>query len=536
VTAGLAEPPRLVAPAYAHIPDAFKTFGGDVAGMCEEAGFAPFPEQRLALDAIFGRDETGRSVAFESWLICARQNLKTAIMKMSALGWAFLFAEDPIIWTAHEWDPVLNEAFHDLDELIAGYRWMARQVLFIHSAERAMKIGLKNGARILFKTRTRGSARGIAGAKTILDEGWALLATQLGALLPTMAARSMHGDPQILGGSSGAQEDSTALHEVIDRGRAAATDPHVAALERRLFYMEYCAPPPAEACDLGDRCDHGKQVPGCGCDKPELIARANPSVGRLISMDFLLGERRALPVAEWCREAMTWHERPPGESKVIPLTDWAAALDEHSEPAGPVMLSVVYSRNARNAAIGLAGLRADRRWHVEVADEVPPSRVGFRVRQVIARAASEGGRVATPVGVDGNAFEKDCIPELERPMPFDEVLAGLPPLERKRAEPLGEHWPEIVPVRVLNTGDVTAAFTGFRKSLTEAHDLCHRGQDSLTLALMGATSRLVGDAGEAWGRRRSDTDIECIVAATQARWLHEQECPVADVEPGVWSL
>lgn len=533
---GLAEAPRLVAPAYAHIPDGAGTLGPEVAGLCEEASFGPFPEQRLALDGIFARDRRGRSVAFESWLIAARQNIKTGTMKQATLGWAFLLGEDPIIWTAHEWDPTLNEAFRDLEELIGGYRWLARQVLFVHAAERAMKIGLRNGARILFKTRTKGSGRGIAGAKTILDEGWALSAAQLGALLPTMAARSLHGDPQILGGSSGAREDSAALHEVIERGRAASTDTRAARLARRLLYLEWCAPPPAVACDRGAKCDHGKTTAGCGCDKPEIVRLANPSVGRLISMEFLADERQALPVAEWCREQMTWHEAPPGASKVIPLTDWAAALDEASEPAGPVMLTVVYSRNARNAAIGLAGRRPDRGWHVEVADEVTPSQVGFRVREIIARAASEGRTVAQPVGVDGNAFEKDCIPKLEQRLTFDDATAGLKDLERKRLEPLREHWPETVAVRVLTTGDVAAAFVGFRDSLTEAHDLFHRGQDALTMALVGATARDVGDAGQAWGRKRSDADIECLVAVTYARWLHEQECPVAEAEPGAWVL
>lgn len=536
MAAGLVEAPRLVVPAYAHIPEAAYTDGDQVAQLCDEAHYAPFPEQRLGLDAIFAKDAAGRSVAFENWVICARQNLKTGLFKQAVLGWAFLFKEDPIMWTAHKWDPPVTEAFLDLEALIGGYRWLARQVRFMHRGDRQMEIGLKNGARILFMTRTKGSGRSLAGAKTVLDEAWALLPAHMGALLPTMAARSMNGDPQVLGGSSAAHAESLALHEVIERGRDAATDPVAAAAERRLFYMEFCAPPPEVACDLGKRCDHGKRTPGCGCDKPEIIRLANPSVDKLIAMDFVAGERRALPVEEFCRERMTWHDMPPGASKVIPLTDWAAAQDPESEPSGPVVLSVVYGRTQRNAAIGLAGVRADRRWHVEVADEVAPSRVGFRVREIIARAAAEDRVVAEPVGVDGNAFEKDCIPKLEQRLTFDDAVRDLPPLEVKRLEPLREHWPTTVRVRTLTTGDVVAAFTGFKDSLTEAHNLHHRGQDSLTVALVGATSRLVGDAGEAWGRRRSDADIECLVAVTQARWLHEQECPEAEAEPGAWSM
>jgi hypothetical protein len=532
----LAEAPRLVQPAYCHLPEAERTEGDEVAGLCADAGYVPEPEQGFALDAIFAKDRYGKSAATEVWLLGPRQQIKTSVMKMTVLGWAFLFAEDPIIWTAHKWDPPIHEAFLELEQIISGYRWLARQVRYFHRGKRQVEIGLRNGARILGMTRTVGTARSLAGAKTILDEAWAVRDEHVGALIPTLSSRSIAGDPQVLGGSSGARADSEYLHSVISRGRSAATDPQVARLEPDLAYIEYGCPPPERACDRGRKCDHGKDTPGCGCDKIEVVAAGNPALGRRMSEKFARWERRTLPVDEYCRERMNWHEEQPGQAKVIPIQDWSAAQDPASEPDGAVMLSVVYGNDKRSAAIGLAGRRGDWRWHVETADVVAPSLVPLRVREMIARSAGTARPVVAPVAVDSSGYEKECIAGLEGQLSFADAAKMAAMADRDLDPALAAEWPETVEVRKLTGQDVAAAFTGFYTSLTDAHDLCHRGQDGLLLALVGATSRDVGDAGEAWGRRKSGTDIKEIVAVTQARWLWEQVTPEAEAQPGAWAV
>lgn len=494
---------QLVRPAFAHIPDYDLTEGGAVADLNAQAGFGPDEEQRLALDVIFAVGPHAKAVAFETWLIACRQNLKTGVLKQAALGWLYLFKENPVVWTAHEWD-LVSEAFTDLDELIGGYPWMSRQVRYIHRGERDQEIGLKNGARLLFKTRTPGGGKGLAGAKVILDEGWKIAPVHMGALLPTLSSRSITGDPQVLGGSSACYATSEVLHRVVARGRAAATDPKAAQLERRFAYLEWCAPPPEEVCERGEACDHGLTTPGCGCDKPELWLQANPAMGRRISQDYIADERRALPTAEFCRERMGWHEAPEGQGVVIPLADWAAGLDANSEPVGPVTLAVVYSSAMDRAAIGLAGKRADKRWHVEVADYragtawVVDRMVGLTQRHEVAG-----------VIVDPRGHESACI-------------AGL---EDARIE-----------VTKPTYGDVAAAFSMFFEAVTDSRSVCHRGQDDLTLALAGATTRTVGDAGLAWGRRGSGVDISPIVAVTEAMWGYVLKIAGFEVEPGAWAV
>src|SRR5690242_14417308 len=92
----------LVEPAFFTFPDFQRTLGDEVADLAEMVGFAADPEQRLVLDAQFGLDRIGRRVAFEVAVIGARQNIKTGLFKIAALGEAFIVETPLLVWSAHE--------------------------------------------------------------------------------------------------------------------------------------------------------------------------------------------------------------------------------------------------------------------------------------------------------------------------------------------------------------------------------------------------------------------------------------------------
>ena len=234
----------LVEPRYAHFPESVRTDGDEVAGLNADAGYAPDGEQRMLLDGIFAKDAAGKSAAFACAILGCRQNIKTSTEKMACNGWLFLYHCNPIIWTGHEWDTV-DEHFLDIVKIIEGDPWLDRQIKSVKNADRDKEIVTKRGGRMIFKTRTPDGGTGLTGEKVVLDDAWKVRHKHVSSLMPTLSARTMTGDPQVIYGSSAAHADSDVLHALVRRGRKAAGSAAGAARERKFMYVEWCAPPPA---------------------------------------------------------------------------------------------------------------------------------------------------------------------------------------------------------------------------------------------------------------------------------------------------
>jgi hypothetical protein len=386
----------LAEPAFCHIPDYDSTDGPEVGDLARLVGLPPDPEQELALDAIFAQ-KGGRSAAFEIALITSRQNIKTATFKMAALGWLFITGERLVVWSAHEFITA-QEAFRDLEELITGCDWTRGEVKNIYRGNGDESIELLSGARLIFKTRTKGGGRGLSGNKVILDEGFALRPMHMGALLPTLSAQK---DPQVLYGSSAGLADSDVLRAVRDRGRPGG-DP-------RLAWIEFCAPPPSEICAAGDGCTHALGTPGCGCDNPEYWLAANPAVRRgRITMEYLAAERRALPPSEFGRERMGWWDDPLDGGSPVSAAQWAACQEYGSQMLDPVTLGFSVARGGSSAAIAVAGRRADGLGHGELVDHRPGT--AWLIARVLELVESLNPcvLVINPAGAAGD-FEAELV-------------------------------------------------------------------------------------------------------------------------------
>lgn len=303
------------------------------------------------------------------------------------------------------------------------------------------------------------------------------------------------------------------------------------------MYVEFCCPPPEAACDRGEGCTHELDAVGCGCDKPEVIILGNPAIGRRISMEHILEtERPNMPVEEYCRERMGWHEAPEGRSEVIAAAGWAELADAESEPSGAVALSIVYSRDRKRAWIGLAGRRDDGLWHVEIANQVRPAEVVQTVAEIIVRAA-DGDRPVCAIGIDRNAFEAECVKGLlDLKVVTVDGREAIVEIREAKPDDLEWAWGRPVILVKMSTPEVATAYSGFTTTVNETRDLRHRGQDEIRAAIDAAVPRDVGDSGQAWGRKKSGGDIAPLVAVTQARWVHEQKAPLVQPEPGVWAL
>lgn len=477
----------LVEPTFSWVPPHVDTYGPQVADLCRLAKFDPDPEQQLGLDAIFAVDARDKVAALEAAVIVGRQNMKTGLFKMATLGWLFLTDQRLVVWSAHEFRTA-QEAFRDMEELIMGTPVFARRVKQIHRGNGDEAIELFGDRRLMFKARTKSGGRGLSGDKIILDEGFALQPSHMGSLFPTLAARP---DPQVVYGSSAGLVESGVLRGIRDRGRPGG--------EARLAYFEWCAPPPKEVCADGETCTHALDVKGCGCDNLELVKAANPAVGRRISLDYVQGERRALPPTEYARERMGWWDDPIGGETPIKPDDWTACLDELSRREGSVAIAVDITPDRAMSSIAISGRRADGLAHAEIVEH--RQGVGWVVDRLVElfekTQPTPVALVIDPAGPAGSLEKK----LLEKGFSEDK-------------EPPADKWR----LHMMGTREYAQACGALADDIA-AGEFRHIGQEPLDTAVDGVRTRPLAEAW-AWSRPKSAATISPLVAVTLARHGH----------------
>ena len=478
-----AAPDTRCAPAFAWAPTSAGTLGPEVAELSELAGFAPDAEQRAALDVVFafvGDRVSARDVA----IVCPRQNMKTGLLKMCALGWLFITEDRLTVWSAHEFGTA-KEAFRDMTALIEGTPDLAREVQTISRASGEEAIELSGDRRLRFKARTKGGGRGLTGDRIVLDEAMYLRPEHMGALVPTLRAVP---DPQLIYAGSAGMLSSEVWRSVRDRGRPGG-DPSLA-------YLEWADP---DAWSCGDEhCPHVPGAPGCAMDDEDRWWRSNPALGGRIDIESLRADRRTLPPLEFARETLGWWEDPSSGADSEHLVDWPGRLSADAAPGDPVVLGVDAAPNLASAAIVACGMGAGGLPVVELVEHRRgTSWVAGRVAEL--RAAHRVAEVGVVGGSPAAALE----------------LEG---------------------VRSLKGAETVAGCAAFARDVAEG-GLVHRGQQPLDAAVAGVSRRFSGD-GWRWTRVASDADIAPLYAAMVARWLLDRTLaehydPLANFMPTV---
>lgn len=470
----------LVEPTWSSGPEYYATFGPEVSDLATTAGFAPDPEQAMALDMIFGIDKNGKASAFEAAIIACRQNLKTGLFKMAALGWLFITDQNLIIWSAHEFSTA-QEAFRDMEILIDGCSALSRRVKKISRASGNEGIELMTGQRLNFKARTKTGGRGLTGDKIVLDEAFALTRDHLGALIPTLSARP---DPQVLYGSSAGLRTSEALRKIRDRGRARTS--------RRLIWLEWGAP--RLAC-ISDKCDHEWGSIGCQLDNVDNWKKGNPLLGRVrangtgLTLEYLQSEREALPPGEFGRERMGWWDDPTTSELFGPKKWENGGREERPAELAIQAFGIAVSMDLTSAAIVAGAIDGEDAW-------MKPLQHGPKTNWVVEKAKALQDTYGATFVVDGRGPAAMLIPHLE--------TAG-------------------VRVHTASTADVLDACATLETKVTDGQ-LLHTNATELNDAVIGAVKRPVGDRW-ALGRKDATSDITPLEAGTLAIWLAGVEVP-----------
>lgn len=459
----------LVKPAHFTAPDFADSLAPEVCDLAEMVGFPADPEQRLVLEPMFGLDRAGRRVAFEVAVIGARQNIKTGLFKIAALGEAFIAEVPLLVWSAHEF-PTAQEAFRDLSELIESSPDLDREIKHIHRGNGDEAIELLNGCRIKFKARTKSGGRGLSGKRVVLDEAFALHPTHMGALLPMLSAQD---EPQVWYGSSAGLADSEVLRGIRDRGRKGS---------RSMVYVEWCAP--KEGCATPN-CSHIVGSEGCILDDEAYWQQANPQMGRRIRTETIRNERLALPPEEFARERLGWWDDPGQLEHIFGADKWArCAIPAQDEPP------------TAGIALGIA-VSVDRGWS-SISGATPLSGrelVGLLDRRrgtdwVVAEAKRLQEKLKCMVGIDSRGPAADLIDPLK--------AAG-------------------VNLRLLSTTDVLDANAAFFDKV-QTQVIAHMTHPEIEDAVRGAQRRPVSDRW-AVGRRNSSADVSPLEGAVIADYL-----------------
>lgn len=471
-------------PRLEHFPPFFTTAADDAVDLAGVAGLVMDPWQEHVLRGSLGERQDGRWTSFRVCLVVPRQNGKNAVLEARELAGLFLFGERLIMHTAHEYKTARESMMSmmarirqapDLLELVEGF-----DVADFEDDEgtriSGMKTGnapgitLKNGNRLAYAARSKGSGRGFTGDVVILDEAYALELDEMAALLPTMAARSMQGNPQVWFTSSAGRPDSTLLASLRKQGREKKVD--------RLAYFEWSAEPTLDSTDIAG------------------WYQANPGLGVRISEEYVQDEFDTLAKEtgtdeQFRRERLgIWRDDVDGTG-VVEMGKWADHLGSLVKPAGTVVLGIDTSLDRQFTAVVAVGAGEDG---------IPQARVvraeggtGW-MPGLVAKVCQEHPEV-TAVVIDGKGSTAPLIPGIEDA--FDKA-----------------HIP--VPI-------VTATYPDMAEACAQMFDLIHEGEmrhagDAALDAAVRTARKRESEGAFVWSRKKGGAAVPPLVAMSLALW------------------
>lgn len=469
---GAAKPRLELAPPYDY------SLGEYAVELMARAGKPLYPWQVDSCELMMAvRDGHWACTDYAEWV--ARQNGKGALLEARALAGFFLFDEELISWSAHEYKTAM-EAFRRVRALIRalGDPVSGKNINLVTVDGIPVKINNTNGeesferldteARIKFIARSKGSGRGFTGDCQIIDEAFAYTDLHQEALAPTTLATK---DEQTLYMSTPPLDGVAAGPMYALRARADAGG------DDSLGYRDW---------GIGGILEESAEV---DVKDRALSAAACPSLGHgRITEERLTKLRRKLGRTGYLREVLgVWPRQVMVSGGGISLDTWRSLGDEDSVIAGVPAFGIDMPWDRSSVSIAAAGLREDKKRHVEIIHSQPG--VDWVIPFMTERAKRWQPCV---ILIDGNGPAGALIPELEK------ALAQI------GAEVIKVGGPEMA-----------GACGCFYDDATQ-DNLRHLSDPLLQTALAGAVRSDRGDVWH-WDRKDSTANISPLVAVTLAR-------------------
>lgn len=501
-------------PRISWVPPYVSSAGQEAIDLAATAGLILDPWQQDCLVDGLGERPDGRWQAFEVGIVVSRQNGKGSIFEARCLAGLFLFGEQLILYSAHEFKTA-QEMFLRIKSRIDNtdaFRRRVKRVRTSHGEEGIELIARpgKEPQRLRFVARSTGSGRGFSGDVNIMDEAFNLPSVAVDALMPTMSARP---NPQLWYGSSAADK-KIAPCEQLARVRRRG----IKGGDLSLVYKEWSIDPHTKKCardEVGQiLCtDHDDR------DSPLSVAKANPALPHRISLEHTERERASMGVEGYDRERLGVGDWPVDEAdqwNVIPEDVWRTVTDPASQMVGRVAMAIRVAPNRSWAAIAAGGRRPDGLLHAEVIDY----RAGTKWAIKRARELKERWNPCALV-VDAGSPAGSLIADLEAPW-TDEDDQDHPGLEvvKPTAREVAHAYGQFVDAVMPKTGEPTVRV---------------RPHPALDAAVAGAAERRLGDA-KAWDARTPDVDASTLEAITDALWGFTTRGHVEEAETEPWAV
>lgn len=385
-----------------------------------------------------------------------RQVAKTFLVGRIVFILCVLFPGLKVVWTAHRTRTATNTF-----KALQGYakrKKVAPHILHIRTTNGEQEIAFVNGSVLMFGARETGFGRGFDEVDVeVFDEAQILTEKALEDMVAaTNQSRHPHGALLFFMGTPPRPVDPGEAF-TMRRNEALSGESDDAV------YIECSADPDADP------------------DDQEQWRKANPSFPSRTPLRSMLRLRKNLPSDDsWRREALgIWDEVLSSRTEIpnwVELVDPDSCIESHRQWA------VAVSPDRKWAAIGVAGLRADGRPHVEwMAHQAGTGWIEQRV-------------------VDG--WEAKRIPiRIHSSGPEASLIAAL---EARGVE-----------VVAVPSGEVARSTGQFIDACTEG-TLAHLGQPSLDKAVRGAVLRMTTEGAVLWSQRKSEVEITPLQAVTVA--------------------
>lgn len=461
-------------PRFESVPLFHTSAADDAVDLAAVAGLALDPWQEYVLRGALGERSDGRWSAFRTALVVPRQNGKNAILEARELAGLLLFGEKVIVHTAHEFKTANNSMIAlmnrikacELIEYVRGGSGVdsdtdIRDVDGFKTGNQpsiTMKVNKKDHI-LQFAARSSGSGRGFTGDLVVLDEAYALKSAEMAALLPTMSAKSISGNPQVWFTSSAGMPESDLLAGLREQGMSGSAD--------RLAYFEWSTDADSDPLDK------------------DSWYEANPALGYRISEEYIQDEYDTFMAAdaleEFNRERRgIWAKL--GNESVFASGVWGDLADEESSPTDRLVFGVEIAGNRESASIALLSYRADELVHAEVVDNREgTSWIGHRLKELQTR-----WNPAAIVAIAGGHVDS-LLPSWKR---------------------------DGVKVRLVRFPDYVQACGRVYDMVTQGK-IRHLGDPILAEAVEGVVQTFTRDnASWYWSRKGSDVDITPLVAVT----------------------